>query len=101
MLLFIRMQFTDYDVQSLPLKFQVSCLLEVFPSIRAVVLTCGLALLYKGCFLEACPGLAGVALCPLFTRVMAKVGAVSEMSGDLVPRGLVRTHIPGPHPQSF
>lgn len=48
MLLFIPMQFTDYDVQSLPLKFQVSCLLEVLPSIRTAVLTRGLARLPFG-----------------------------------------------------
>ena len=32
--------FSDYDVQSLPLTFQVSCLLEAFPSVRSEVLTC-------------------------------------------------------------
>lgn len=42
MLLFIHMQLTDYGVQSL-LKFKISCLPEVFPSIRSVVPTCGFA----------------------------------------------------------
>ena len=52
-------QFTDYDVQSLPLKFQVSRLLGVFASIRSEVLTCGLArlpLLCSGVLWRHAPG---------------------------------------------
>ena len=33
-------QFSDYDVQLLPLTFQVRCLLEAFPSVRSEVLMC-------------------------------------------------------------
>ena len=124
MLLFIRVQFTDYDVQSLPLQFQVSCLLELFPSIMSVELTCGLARLplYMVMIPGGIPGSHKLpAPCPVFTSVMTKVRPISLRGQDTLflgskasgtrsvvlklehaselPRRLVQTHITGPPPR--